>query len=478
VVGELIAGRYELEKLVGSGGMSNVFRAHDRLLERTVALKILHEQYTRDDDYVERFRREARAVAQLAHPNIVTVIDRGEQDGRQYIVFEFIEGENLKEIVARGPVPVRDAIGLTLQVARALSFAHERGLVHRDVKPQNVLLNEDGQAKVTDFGIARSLDVHGVTQTGTVLGTSDYIAPEQARGQKVNPKTDIYSLGAVLYELLTGDVPFGGDNFVAVAMRHVNEPPPSVLEHRPDCPLRVDLAVQRAMAKDPADRFESMDDFVAELEACLVEVDGRSDEGATMIVPPARPRRRSARRSRRAPGAATLVLVGLIAAALAVGGFLLLRDGGTPSVLTGKGSSKPVKLLGVSGFDPQGNNGDEHSEVASEATDGDSGTAWKTESYRSGGFTKDGVGLVLQAPRRLALSKLIVQGSGTPFSAMIQASNASGGPFVNVSGRQDVAGTTTFSIDTHGKGYGYYMVWLKLPTGEGQAKIDEVRART
>jgi len=478
VVGELLAGRYELEKLVGSGGMSNVFRAHDRLLERTVALKILHEQYTRDDDYVERFRREARAVAQLAHPNIVTVIDRGEQDGRQYIVFEFIEGENLKELVAHGPLSVHEAVGLALQVARALSFAHERGLVHRDVKPQNVLLNEDGQAKVTDFGIARSLDVHGVTQTGTVLGTSDYIAPEQARGQKVNPKTDIYSLGAVLYELLTGDVPFAGDNFVAVAMRHVNEPAPSVLEHRPDCPLRLDLAIQRAMAKDPADRFESMDDFVIELEGCLAEVDGRSDEGATMIVPPARPRRRSVPRARRAPGAATLLLVGLIAAVIAVGGFLLLRDGGTPDILPGKHTSKPVRLLGVAGYDPQGNNGDEHSEDASEATDGDPGTAWKTESYQSGGFTKDGVGLVLQAPRRLALSKLIVQASGTPFSAMIQASNASGGPFVNVSDRQDVAGTTTFSIDTHGKGYGYYMVWLKLPTGEGQAEIDEVRART
>ena len=225
MVGELIAGRYELEELVGSGGMSNVFRAHDRLLERTVALKILHEQYTRDEDYVERFRREARAVAQLTHPNIVTVIDRGEQDGRQFIVFEYVDGENLKELSARGPLEPREAIGLALQVAHALSFAHDRGLVHRDVKPQNVLLNDDGQAKVTDFGIARSLDVHGVTQTGTVLGTSDYIAPEQARGQKVDPKTDIYSLGVVLYELLTGEVPFSGDNFVAVAMRHVSEPP-------------------------------------------------------------------------------------------------------------------------------------------------------------------------------------------------------------------------------------------------------------
>ena len=477
MVGELIAGRYELEKLVGSGGMSNVFRAHDRLLERTVALKILHEQYTRDDDYVERFRREARAVAQLAHPNIVTVIDRGEQEGRQFIVFEYIDGENLKELSNRGPLEAREAIRLTLQVARALSFAHERGLVHRDVKPQNVLLNEDGQAKVTDFGIARSLDVHGVTQTGTVLGTSDYIAPEQARGQKVDPKTDIYSLGVVLYELLSGEVPFSGDNFVAVAMRHVNEPAPSVSDLRPDCPVRLDLAIQRAMSKAPEDRFESMGDFVLELEACLAEIEGRGDEGATMIVPaPRRPRRR---RSRERPAAVMpLVLAVVVVALVALGAFLLLRDGGGGSVLPGAAaSSKPVTLSGVASYDPQGD-GDEHSVDAEDATDKDTGTAWTTETYQPRGFSKDGVGLVLQAPRRLALSKLTVQAGGTPFSATIQASDSPNGPFVDVSDRKDVSGTVTFSVDTDGKDYGYYMVWLRLPTGEGQAQINEVTARS
>jgi serine/threonine protein kinase len=478
VVGELIAGRYELEKLVGSGGMSNVFRAHDRLLERTVALKILHEQYTRDEDYVERFRREARAVAQLAHPNIVTVIDRGEQEGRQFIVFEYVDGENVKELLNRGPLEAREAIRLALQVARALSFAHERGLVHRDVKPQNVLLNEDGQAKVTDFGIARSLDVHGVTQTGTVLGTSDYIAPEQARGQKVDPKTDIYSLGVVLYELLSGEVPFSGDNFVAVAMRHVNDPVPSVLDRRPDCPVRLGLAIQRAMSKDPEDRFESMGDFVVELEACLAEIEGRSDEGATMIVPA--PRRPRLKRSRELPVAVMpLVLAALVVALVVLGAFLLFRDGGGGSLLPGvAASSKPVRLSGVAGYDPQGNNGDEHSDDARNATDKDPGTAWTTESYHPGGFTKDGVGLVLRAPRPVALSKLTVQGGGTPFSATIQASNSPNGGFVNVSDRKDVAGTVMFSIDTDGKDYGYYMVWLRLPTGEGQALISEVTART
>ena len=371
MVGELIAGRYELEKLVGSGGMSNVFRAHDRLLERTVALKILHEQYTRDEDYVERFRREARAVAKLSHPNIVTVIDRGEQDGRQFIVFEYIDGQNLKELTRDGPLDVREAIGLTLQVARALSFAHDRGLVHRDVKPQNVLLNEDGQAKVTDFGIARSLDVQGVTQTGTVLGTSDYIAPEQARGQKVDPKTDIYSLGAVLYELLVGEVPFSGDNFVAVAMRHVSEPVPSVLEARPDCPARLDLAIQRAMAKDPDDRFA---------------VDGRLRRGARGLPGRAERARRRGRDDDRAPRSATTPS----RRPSAPGAPAADTGSHPPRRGTGRGRSLPPasrrrlacrpsrqrRRLGRSGsrasraYDPSGD-GAEHDDEVSRATDQD-----------------------------------------------------------------------------------------------------------
>ena len=180
VVGETVAGRYGLEEVVGHGGMSTVYKAHDSLLERNVALKVLHQQYNEDEDFVERFKREARSVAQLQHPNIVTVIDRGEEGGRQYIVFEYIDGENLKELVVRkGRLDVRAALEIALEIARGLAFAHDHGLVHRDVKPQNVLLNGDGGAKVTDFGIARSLDVErGVTQTGTVLGTSNYIVPE------------------------------------------------------------------------------------------------------------------------------------------------------------------------------------------------------------------------------------------------------------------------------------------------------------
>src|SRR6478752_7437635 len=326
MVGEVLSDRYELEELVGTGGMSSVYRAHDRLLDRKVALKVLHEQYADDEDYVERFRREARAVAALSHPNIVTVIDRGEHGGRQFIVFEYVAGENLKQLIARrGPAPVTTALELGIQMARALSFAHQQGLVHRDVKPQNVLLNGEGEAKVTDFGIARSLDVqHGMTQTGTVLGTSDYIAPEQAQGQRVDEQTDVYSLGVVLYELLTNEVPFPGENFVAVAMRHINEEPPSIRDKRPDVPPRVDEAIRHAMAKDPQARFQTMGDFCAELETCLAEVEG-TQVTAAVAAPP---RRVHARRRGPSPWPLIVVLCALIAIG-AVGAYLLID--GTPS---------------------------------------------------------------------------------------------------------------------------------------------------
>src|SRR5207249_1633732 len=214
----------ELEELTGSGGMSLVYRARDRRLGRRVAVKILHDRYTDDPEYIERFRREARAVARLSHPNIVTVIDRGESDGLQYIVFEHVDGRDLKEVVERsGPLPVQRALNLAVEVAGALAFAHQHGVVHRDVKPQNVLVR-DGGAKVTDFGIARAEDPEHrddeMTTTGTVLGTGDYISPEQAQGERATERSDIYSLGAVLYELLTGSVPFPAESAVAAAMRH------------------------------------------------------------------------------------------------------------------------------------------------------------------------------------------------------------------------------------------------------------------
>jgi hypothetical protein len=465
-VGELIAERYELVELVGSGGMSSVYCAFDTLLERNVALKILHEQFTADEDYVERFRREARAVAQLSHPNIVTVIDRGERDGKQFIVFELVDGENLKELVERGgPLPVRRALEIGLDVARALAFAHAQGLVHRDVKPQNVLLTGEGNSKVTDFGIVRSLGVAGNTETGTVLGTSHYIAPEQARGEHVDAQTDVYSFGVVLFELLTGEVPYPGESFLSVAMRHVNDPVPSVSERRPDTPLRLAALVERCMAKHPAERPPSMDVVVSELEACLAQLDAKGGEESTMIIrqpaaAPARPRP-ARRRSPRLPLLAVLLAAMLLAAA--IGAYVLARDE-TP----GAAGSAAAKVQGVASFDPDGDR-EEHSERVGDATDGDPATYWTTESYRS--FSKPGVGLVLEvtgSARQLALS------TDTPgFTAEIRAGDSAEGPFETVvSGAETTGASTTWHLDeTDAR---YLAIWITRL--DRVAHVNEVEA--
>jgi eukaryotic-like serine/threonine-protein kinase len=475
VVGETVAARYELEELVGTGGMSSVYRARDTLLERNVALKVLHAQYTTDDEFVERFKREARAVAQLSHPNIVTVIDRMEDGGKQFIVFEYIDGENLKELVVRkGRLSVRDALEIALQIARGLAFAHEHGVVHRDVKPQNVLLNGDGQAKVTDFGIARTLTVDGVTQTGTVMGTSNYIAPEQASGQPVEVQTDVYSLGVVLYELLAGDVPFPGENFVSVAMKHVNEPPPNLLDVRKDVPLRVASAVDRALEKDPRARFPTMDAFAAELEACLAQLDapGDVDEGATIVsgapvtLPrPRRPRKPISKWAIGSIGVSVLALAGVIIGLLALHGIHV--TGGTPPA-----KAAQIHLSGVGAWDPYGDNA-EHDNKAHLATDKIQATYWYTEDYRS--FTKPGVGLVLDAGRPVKPEEITITTDTPGFTAEIQAGNERTN-FHVVSPQQTIDATTTIRLGLHAP-QRYFVVWItKLPGGSGSMHVNEVTA--
>jgi serine/threonine-protein kinase len=491
--GDLIADRYELEELVGTGGMSSVFRARDRQLERRVAIKILHQHYAEDPEYLERFRREARAVAKLSHPNIVTVIDRGDDDGRQYIVFEHVEGENLKELVIRsGRLPVRRALELALAVADGLAFAHNHGLVHRDVKPQNVLLNRDGEVKVTDFGIARSLHVEqGVTQTGTVLGTGEYLAPEQASGKPVSPATDVYSLGVVLWELLAGDVPFVGENFVAIALRHVNEPPPSLRERRPDVSPRLEAAVNRALAKDPAQRFPSMSAFAKELRACLAEAEGapvpvEEDLAMTLVTPPqhapppsARPRSRRRGRSRRR--LALSVLLALVVAGAAFAAVLLLggaghHHGGSGGGGGGTGTTVQLQAVGNAYSNPD--HPDTHADTASRATDGSTATYWYTQTYgdQTFGGLLTGLGLVLDAGSPVKLATVTVTTPTPGFTAEIQSGDSATGPFVTDSSSQTVNGTTTFTLD--GKTARYYVVWITQLPPQRYAQISEVTAKS
>jgi serine/threonine-protein kinase len=472
--GDRIADRYELEALVGSGGMSSVFRAYDAQLERRVAIKVLHERFAGDDEYVGRFRHEARLVAQLAHPNIVHVIDRGEDQGREYIVFELVDGENLKDLIVRtGPLPLRRAVELALAVADGLSFAHENGLVHRDVKPQNVLLSEEGGVKVTDFGIARSLNVeHGLTQTGVVVGTGEYISPEQASGGALSPATDVYSLGVVLWEMLTARVPFEGDNFVAVALRHVNEAAPDIRETRSDVPPRLAAAVDRALQKDPARRFPTMHAFAEELRACLALP---ASEGVTQVIPAAVRRRppRTRERGRKWPLGYIAIAV-LIGVAALVAALVLSESGGIGGSSAG---STPVHLHGVTSYDPVGQEAECCGSTAVKATDGDPSSAWVTQSYGTEEFgnLKDGLGLVLSSPGSVALKSLTVTTSTPGFVADIEVGDSRSGPFVIDSASRTVGDTTKFTLE--GKSGSYWMVWITQLGPQLTAAIETVSAR-
>ena len=258
MVERVLDGRYALEMLVGSGGMADVYRAKDQLLERTVAVKILHQQYENDTEFIARFQREAKAAARITHPNIVNVYDVGVAEGRHYIVMEYVPGHTLKErIKEEGPVPATEALHIARQIAGALAQAHANNLVHCDIKPHNILVMPDGNVKVADFGIARAVTESTMTYNDNIMGSVHYFSPEQARGTIITPKSDVYSLGVVLYEMLTGRIPFDGNTAVSIARKHLEEEPQSVRSLVPNIPPVVEALVTRMMAKDPALRPDS-----------------------------------------------------------------------------------------------------------------------------------------------------------------------------------------------------------------------------
>jgi eukaryotic-like serine/threonine-protein kinase len=266
--GKIVDDRYVLGEFLGSGGMGEVFLAHDGVLERDVALKVLRSQYAGDEEFAERFRREARSAASLSHPNIVQVYDRGEtEDGTSYIAMEYVPGGTLKEQIGRrAPFGDRETAAVGAQIADALGAAHERGVIHRDIKPQNVLVTASGNLKVTDFGIARAASAVTSSASGAILGTVGYISPEQALGEPVGPASDLYSLGVVLYEMLTGGLPFTADNSIAVCMKHVNEQPRPPKALNPDIPEGMNALVLMLLAKHPADRYGSAMELLTDLE--------------------------------------------------------------------------------------------------------------------------------------------------------------------------------------------------------------------
>jgi serine/threonine-protein kinase len=488
-VGTLLSDRYRLEARIGHGGMSTVYRAFDTVLERPVAIKLMHREIARDGDQLERFRREARSVAQLNHQHIVTVIDAGEDDGTPYIVLEYVEGETLKDRIRRfGRLPIVEAIAYAIEIARALGCAHERGIVHRDIKPQNVLVDLEGSAKVTDFGIARSLAEEGLTADGRVLGTTDYVSPEQALGHAVTGQSDLYSLGIVLYEMLTGDVPFKGENQVAVAMKHVREELPDVRTLRPEVSAAVAAVLDRATDKDLDRRYLDASSLVADLEDVLAIETSRaghvSGEATAVLRTLSGDKRRRLPLRMRVPRIVVALLL-LLAAGGVVAAILLARDNterGTrpPNVkpATPDLSVVALKSNAATAFDPFGDQ-TEHDLEAASAIDDNSSSTWSTETYEMGVLNKDGVGLYVDAAPGIVARAMELRTPTTGWSGAIYA--AEDGPpedsldgWTKVATLTDVKRSQQVPLDTADTSFRYYLVWITELPEDGVVEISDL----
>jgi eukaryotic-like serine/threonine-protein kinase len=487
LLGTLLNGRYRLEARIGTGGMSTVYRALDETLERPVAIKLMNREIATDSGQLERFRREARSVARLSHPHVVGVIDAGEDAGRPYIVFECVEGETLKERIRRlGELPIAEAVAYAIEIARALAAAHAHHIVHRDVKPQNVLIDEEGSAKVTDFGIARSLDEDGLTADGRVLGTTDYVSPEQALGHDVTGQSDLYSLGIVLYEMLTGEVPFKGENQVAVAMRHVRDPLPDVQLRRPEVSASLAAIIDRATAKDLHERYRGDQELIAELEEVLALEAARAGSAtgeATTVIRtlPSRTRRRLPLRVRRPAALAGAALALTLAPVFGVIGLRDRTHHGTGTAEAGTGRLAQIGLRSDAAhdYDPLGD-GAEHPEDTAFAIDNNPETYWRTETYADGTLGKPGVGLYVDAAPGAVVRQLRIRTSTPGFSAAVYVASAALPQTLPDSGWRQVAtvpgvaARQQVSLDAAGRSR-YVLLWItKLPPGGDRVEISEL----
>jgi eukaryotic-like serine/threonine-protein kinase len=491
--GTTLSGRYRLEARIGAGGMATVYRAFDETLQRPVAIKLMNREVASDSDQLERFRREARAVAQLSHAHIVGVIDAGEDDGRPYIVFECVEGETLKDRIRRmGRLPIAEAVAYALEIARALGAAHARHIVHRDVKPQNVLIDEEGSAKVTDFGIARTLDEEGLTADGRVLGTTDYVSPEQALGQAVTGQSDQYSLGVVLYEMLVGDAPFKGDSQVAVAMKHVRDLLPDVQSMRPEVSAALAAVVDTATAKRVEDRYANDAELIADLEDVLAIETARAGSATGEVTSVLRtlPSETQRRVPFRVRHRALALVLGLLALAGVSGGVAWLatrahHGTGRLAEPAPAPALHQVRLCQTCAHDynPDGLGGDKRQDpqLAVFAIDNDLSTAWQTEQYYDFTLGKPGVGLYIDASPGTTAREMVIYTTTPGFSVQIYAQNAVpdrdvfGPDWTKLASVPAVSSPQNIPIDTGATRYRYYLVWItKLPPGQDSVSLNEV----
>ncbi|HEX2294405.1 MAG TPA: protein kinase [Actinomycetota bacterium] len=486
-----IADRYVLEGLLASGGMGSVYKARDEVLARPVAVKVLHAHLSDDPDFLERFRREAVAAAGLAHPGIVAIYDTGtdasEAAERHYIVMEHCAGGTLTDLLkAQGAFEPARAAEIVAAICESLDFAHRAGVVHRDVKPDNVLFSDDGTLKVTDFGIAKAAYASGdITTTGSILGTVTYISPEQAEGNEPDARSDVYSAGVVLYELLAGRPPFQGETDVATAMMHLRQEPTPLRALKPHVPRHLEAAVARALAKDPGQRWASAHEMARALHAAPVS-------GATAVMSRPRPLDEAppAPETNRSDTRWIGPVVALIAFALALAFVVprLLEDEpasspGRPEDARGgpAAGGAVLPVVDQDSFDPDGD-GDEHSEDAHLATDGDLATAWGAEDYEDplATFGKGGIGLVVDLGSERSVTSVEVRTPTPGFAFEIRAGAAAPDAAEDLEEIESVgsAGSSeevTFD-ETRAR---YWLLWItKLPgDGGGTVEIQELAFR-
>ena len=437
--GRVLGGRYRLEREIARGGMGTVWEADDPLLARHIAVKTLDTAIGMDESIRARFRREAVTAAAVTHPNIVATYDTGEDDGVAYIVMELVHGITLRQLIDRGALPIGEAATIAYQVADALSVAHARGLVHRDVKPGNVLVQPDGHVKVTDFGIAKAADSGGeeLTRTGMVVGTARYLAPEQVDGRVVDERVDIYSLGLVLYEMLCGRAPFEADTDIATAVARLTAPPRPITLECPTVPTGLERVIDRALAKDPADRWPSalsLRDALAPFRTDATPPT-RADPTMPVRLPPRRvPEHPPAPAAAATPaprGALTPARVALWTVVFAVGvfagylGYRAIDDQPASDAAPVAPVVGPLVISGVSAYDPPPGDGRENSDQVAAVWDGNVATVWSTELYkdRDVGGLKSGVGLVIDLGAPKKVDHLEVLSPDTGWSAQVYASD-------------------------------------------------------
>jgi tRNA A-37 threonylcarbamoyl transferase component Bud32 len=512
--GALLGARYRLDELLASGGMAQVWLGTDEVLRRAIAVKILHQHLAADETFVTRFRHEAIAVARLSHPSIVNVYDTCSDDGVEAIVMELVRGQTLRQRLDEGPIDPWVAANIAAQVASALSVAHAAGLVHRDIKPANILLSEDGRVKVGDFGIAKAAESADLTQEGSFLGTAKYLAPEQVEAGPVDGRTDLYSLGVVLYEMLCGRVPFEADSSSSTALARLHSAPPRPRLVKAGVPRELEAIIMRLLARDPAGRYPTATDARAALlgagaddRASATDTTTAGQTGGSRRPPPPPPGApRPVADAWTTPAGGTAppgfaaserrwlvptLLVVLVAVALGVAGLLLQGSGDGLFGNDGGGDEQPPDTAAPTGdsativrsidFDPQGDDGSEHPEEAQAglAFDGDGSTSWSSSSYGSPewGGLKDGVGLVIELDQPGALSALEFETSLAGWQAEVYVSDQThdqldgwGEPVATFDTSE--SGTARVEFEAEGS---TVLLWFTRASDENRVQVDEVR---